>query len=71
MCCCCQVSAAVAVVALLYMRVFLPDSATGDDLSAPIVANAGKLGEGGSTESSQIFKTVPSFEDMVALVKSR
>ncbi|OWM70630.1 hypothetical protein CDL15_Pgr014303 [Punica granatum] len=65
-----QVSATVAVAALLYMRVFLPDSAVDNELSAPIVANVGKLGDGDSTRSSQIFKTVPSLEDMVALVKS-
>ncbi|KAK4767980.1 hypothetical protein SAY87_003121 [Trapa incisa] len=67
-----QVSASVAVLALLYLRVFLPDSAPSADLSAPfVVASSGKVGgDGNPTKSSQIFKTVPSLEDMVALVKS-
>ncbi|KAH7523462.1 hypothetical protein FEM48_Zijuj06G0013800 [Ziziphus jujuba var. spinosa] len=68
-----QVAALVALVAAVYMRVFLPDSIIDANLSAPIMTKE-KLHVAESdkkpTRKMQIFKTMPSFDDMVALLKT-
>lgn len=71
-----QVAASVAVVAAVYMRVFLPDSIVDNDLSTPILSEK-KLritkqdGESTrNTDSTQLFKRMPSLEDMVYLLKT-
>lgn len=71
-----QVAASVAVVGAVYTRVFLPDSVVDDGLSAPIISEE-KLyitkPDGESTrnsKSTQLFKRMPSLEDMVCLLKT-
>lgn len=67
----------MAVVAAVYTRVFLPGSIADDGLSAPIISEE-KLyitkPDGESTRngnSTQLFKRMPSLEDMVCLLKTR
>lgn len=67
----------MAVVGAVYTRVFLPDSVVDDGLSAPIISEE-KLyitkPDGESTrnsKSTQLFKRMPSLEDMVCLLKTR
>lgn len=56
------------------MRVFLPDSIIDANLSTPILSKE-KLNvaesEKDSTKKVQLFKTMPSLDDMVALLKTR
>lgn len=68
-----QVSTSVAIMALVYMRIFLQDSIVDGNLSTPILSS-GKIkadATGNSSKSVQIFKTMPSLEDMLCLLKSR
>ncbi|KAF8022648.1 hypothetical protein BT93_F0228 [Corymbia citriodora subsp. variegata] len=70
-----QVATAVAVVALGYMRFFLPDSVVdGDDpLTAPIVPKGkldGACPDDDSEDKTQVFKKAPSLGDTVALLRS-
>lgn len=63
----------VAIVALAYMRIFLPDSTLPGDLTSPIIVSKRdglKCSAEDSSNSMQVFRTVPSFDDMVGLVKS-
>ncbi|KAF3446840.1 hypothetical protein FNV43_RR12020 [Rhamnella rubrinervis] len=68
-----QVATSVAAVAAVYMRVFLPDSIIDANLSTPILSKE-KLNvaesEKGSTKKMQLFKTMPSLDDMIALLKT-
>ncbi|KAG8654528.1 tetracycline resistance protein, class G isoform X2 [Manihot esculenta] len=67
-----QVSTSVAIMALVYMRIFLQDSIVDGNLSTPILSS-GKIkadATGNSSKSVQIFKTMPSLEDMLCLLKS-
>ncbi|XP_059459637.1 uncharacterized protein LOC132189121 [Corylus avellana] len=71
-----QVAAAVAVIAAVYMKVFLPDSILDDALTVPIISEE-KLyitkPDGEPTRNSngtQIFKRMPSLDDMVCLLKT-
>ncbi|KAE8057312.1 hypothetical protein FH972_014013 [Carpinus fangiana] len=71
-----QVAAAVAVIAAVYMKVFLPDSILDDALTVPIISEE-KLyitkPDGEPTKNSngtQIFKRMPSLDDMVCLLKT-
>ncbi|XP_022769259.1 uncharacterized protein LOC111312852 isoform X1 [Durio zibethinus] len=70
-----QVATAMAMLSAVYMRIFLPDSIINDDLSTPIISK-GKLDDGivnpdeESGKKMQMFKTMPSIEDMLALLKS-
>lgn len=71
-----QVATAVAVVALAYMRFFLPDSVVvGDDdpLTAPIVSKGmpdGACPDDDSANKAHAFKKTPSLGDTVALLRS-
>lgn len=69
-----QVAASMSIVSTVYMRVFLPDSVIDDNLSAPIMSN-GKANvtqpSDCSAKKMEVFKTMPSLEDMLALLKSR
>ncbi|XP_057987590.1 uncharacterized protein LOC110661031 isoform X6 [Hevea brasiliensis] len=67
-----QVSASVAIVALVYMRVFLQDSIVDGNLSTPILSSGKRKVDaiGNSSKKVQIFKTMPSLEDMLCLLKS-
>ncbi|EOY15142.1 Major facilitator superfamily protein isoform 3 [Theobroma cacao] len=69
-----QVATAMAMLSAVYMRIFLPDSIINDNLSAPILSQ-GKLDgivnpDEESDKKMQMFKTMPSIEDMLALLKS-
>ncbi|XP_031265441.1 uncharacterized protein LOC116123848 isoform X2 [Pistacia vera] len=70
-----QVATSVAIVAALYMRIFLPDSIRDGSLYTPILSK-GKadincpVEEKDSTDKVQLFEGLPSIEDMVFLLKS-
>ncbi|XVF63611.1 hypothetical protein PTKIN_Ptkin09bG0100500 [Pterospermum kingtungense] len=69
-----QVSAAMAMLSAVYMRIFLPESTVNNNLSTPIISE-GKLDaianpDEESHKKMQMFKTMPSIEDMLALLKS-
>jgi hypothetical protein len=65
----------VAGLATVYMRVFLPDSIVDNTLSAPILSkeklNVTKSDGDSTRKTVQVFKTMPSFEDMLSLLKIR
>ncbi|GMI91366.1 hypothetical protein like AT5G42210 [Hibiscus trionum] len=71
-----QVATAMAMLSAVYMRVFLPDSVINDNLSTPIISKENFNGIVNQDEESskrmqgQTFKTMPSIEDMLALLKS-
>ncbi|XP_015574799.1 tetracycline resistance protein, class H isoform X2 [Ricinus communis] len=68
-----QVSASMAVVAIVYMKVFLQDSIVDKNLTTPIISNGkGKVYVQieNSSENEQVFRTMPSLEDMICLLKS-
>ncbi|PON93971.1 Major facilitator [Trema orientale] len=69
-----QVAALFAVAAVVYMRVFLPDSIIDDNLTVPIMSkaklNAADDSDRGSNKKEQLFKSMPSPGDMVALLKT-
>lgn len=68
-----QVSAVGAMIATVYMRVFLPESIAEDGVSALHSTkgdvNISLLDE--DKTSVKIFKTMPSFDDSVSLLRSR
>ncbi|XP_050364392.1 uncharacterized protein LOC126783052 [Argentina anserina] len=68
-----QVATSVAVVSVMYMRVFLPDSIIDDGISAPLLSN-GKAKASISDQSSntelQSPKALPSIPDLIALLKT-
>ncbi|GMN34889.1 hypothetical protein TIFTF001_004969 [Ficus carica] len=69
-----QVAASLAVVALVYMRVFLPDSVIDDNLSVPILSTEKlnvKESVKDSSKKEHLFKSMPSADDMVALLNTR
>ncbi|KAL1119686.1 hypothetical protein V6Z11_D01G118600 [Gossypium hirsutum] len=64
----------MGMLSAVYMRVFLPDSIVNDNLSTPIMSE-GKLDgivnqDEESDKKIQMFKTLPSIEDMLVLLKS-
>ncbi|KAJ6306274.1 hypothetical protein OIU78_021565 [Salix suchowensis] len=73
-----QVSASAAIASLVYMRVFLQDSIIDEQLTAPILTSTGKpKGKGKAYATNEIpskngktFKSAPSMEDMLCLLKS-
>ncbi|XP_034919528.1 uncharacterized protein [Populus alba] len=76
-----QVSASVAIAALVYMRLFLQDSIIDEQLSTPILtykgngkgkgkANAACCAHEIPSKNVQVFKSAPSLEDMLCLLKS-
>ncbi|XP_018851767.1 hippocampus abundant transcript-like protein 1 isoform X3 [Juglans regia] len=69
-----QVATSVAVVAAVYMRVFLPDSVVGHGLTASLISKEKPdltKPDGESTRNgTQLFKSMPSLEDMVSLLKT-
>ncbi|GAV88687.1 MFS_1 domain-containing protein, partial [Cephalotus follicularis] len=68
-----QVAAAVAIVAAVYMRLLLPDSIIDDTLTDTLIST-GKLDINCSNEvpsvKMHLFKTLPSLDDVLALLKS-
>ncbi|KAE8654065.1 putative phospholipase d delta [Hibiscus syriacus] len=69
-----QVATVMAMLAAVYMRIFLPDSIVNDNLSTPIMSDGKLKGIVNQDEESdktvQMFKTMPSIEDMHALLKT-
>ncbi|KAL7175073.1 hypothetical protein ACSBR2_028808 [Camellia fascicularis] len=67
-----QVSASVAVIATVYMRIFLPESINVVvENGVATEANVRLLDEDkGSKKNVRIFKTMPSFDDTVCLLRS-
>ncbi|KAK8623263.1 hypothetical protein V6N13_118151 [Hibiscus sabdariffa] len=69
-----QVATAMAMLAAVYMRVFLPDSVANDNLSTPILSEGKLKGvvnqDVESDKKVQMFKPMPSLEDMLALLKT-
>ncbi|KAK9023091.1 hypothetical protein V6N11_003322 [Hibiscus sabdariffa] len=69
-----QVATAMAMLSAVYMRAFLPDSLLNDNLSTPIISKENFNGivnqDEESSKKMQAFKTMPSIEDMLALLKS-
>lgn len=69
-----QVATSVAAVAVMYMRIFLPDSIVDDNVSAPLLSDE-KLKVSNSDENSnaemQSSKALPSIPDLIALLKTR
>ncbi|XP_030507528.1 uncharacterized protein LOC115722445 isoform X2 [Cannabis sativa] len=68
-----QVAALVSIAAVVYMRVFLPDTIIDDNLSVPILSKV-KLGvsesDQGSSKKGRFLKSLPSPNGMVALLKT-
>ncbi|KAI8012891.1 Hippocampus abundant transcript 1 protein [Camellia lanceoleosa] len=68
-----QVSALVALIATIYMRVFLPEPITDDDdcVYTKEEAKLSLLDEDEDSKNNfKIFKTTPSFDDTVSLLRS-
>lgn len=70
-----QVAAAVTVVAALYMKAFLPESIAGDELSTK--TNSKGISsikcvdvDGDGDLKKNVFKTMPSLDDTICLLKS-
>lgn len=67
----------MAVIAAVYMRIFLPDSMADDALSVPILSKEkldvvkSKSDGDSAPKTLQIFKPMTSFEDMLTLLKTR
>ncbi|KAG6648372.1 hippocampus abundant transcript-like protein 1 isoform X1 [Carya illinoinensis] len=69
-----QVAASVAMIAAVYMRVFLPDSVVEDGLSAPILSkdklHITKSDGESNRNGTLVLKRMPSWEDMVSLLNT-
>ena len=72
----------MAIAALVYMRFFLQESIIDEQLSTPILtykgngkgkgkANAACFAHEIPSKNVQVFKSAPSLEDMLCLLKSR
>lgn len=64
-----QVAAAMAVIALVYMKMFLPESITNGNICSKISETSCLL-EKAPKKGFQFFKTLPSFSDMLCLLKT-
>ncbi|XP_062098286.1 uncharacterized protein LOC133804142 [Humulus lupulus] len=68
-----QVAAMFSIAAVVYMRIFLPDTVIDDNLSVPILSKV-KLSvsesDQGSNKKGRFLKSLPSPDDMVALLKT-
>ncbi|WCJ44294.1 Major facilitator superfamily protein [Euphorbia peplus] len=67
-----KVSASVAFLALVYMKVFLQDSIVDQSLSKPILSKVNCRVDvvDKPTKKVQVFKTMPSLSDMLCLLRS-
>ncbi|XP_010539088.1 PREDICTED: hippocampus abundant transcript-like protein 1 isoform X2 [Tarenaya hassleriana] len=68
-----QVAATVAVLSTVYMRLFLPDSIADNSLTVPILSGekvSATLPKDKSDKKFEVFRTLPSVQDMVGLLKS-
>ncbi|GKV42896.1 hypothetical protein SLEP1_g50257 [Rubroshorea leprosula] len=69
-----QVSASMAIASTVYMRVLLPDSIIDENLCTPIMSTEKVESVTDSREDParkpQMFKTLPSMEDVLVLLKS-
>ncbi|WMV27782.1 hypothetical protein MTR67_021167 [Solanum verrucosum] len=64
-----QVAAAMAVIALVYMKMFLPESITKGNICSK-KSETSCLLEKAPKKGFQFFKTLPSFSDMLCLLKT-
>ncbi|XP_009620054.1 uncharacterized protein [Nicotiana tomentosiformis] len=64
-----QVAAAMAVIALVYMKMFLPDSIMKGNICSKETETICLL-ENAPKKGIQFFKTLPSFSDMLCLLKT-
>ncbi|KAL3372294.1 hypothetical protein AABB24_008712 [Solanum stoloniferum] len=64
-----QVAAAMAVIALVYMKMFLPESITKGNICSK-KSETSCLLEKAPKKRFQFFKTLPSFSDMLCLLKT-
>ncbi|KAL3340763.1 hypothetical protein AABB24_029074 [Solanum stoloniferum] len=64
-----QVAAAMAVIALVYMKMFLPESITKGNIFSK-KSETSCLLEKAPKKGFQFFKTLPSFSDMLCLLKT-
>ncbi|KAH7848747.1 hypothetical protein Vadar_007193 [Vaccinium darrowii] len=64
-----QISTVGAMTATVYMRVFLPESIANEGVSAKGETNVSLLAEEDKS-SVKLFKTMPSFDDSVSLLRS-
>ncbi|XP_015071993.1 uncharacterized protein LOC107016032 [Solanum pennellii] len=64
-----QVAAAMAVIALVYMKIFLPESITNGNICSK-KSETSCLLEKAPKKGFQFFKTLPSFSDMLCLLKT-
>ncbi|CAL8098806.1 unnamed protein product [Prunus armeniaca] len=69
-----QVATSVAVVAAMYLRIFLPDSNIDKKLSAPLLSDEKqKIADSDESSRAQILqpaKTLPSLHDLISLLKT-
>ncbi|XP_050215172.1 uncharacterized protein LOC126666209 isoform X2 [Mercurialis annua] len=69
-----QVAASMAIVAIVYMKIFLQDSIVDNTFFTPLINGNGDSKVDVQIENSskdmQVFKTMPSLEDMLCLLKS-
>lgn len=69
-----KVSASMAVASTVYQRIFLPDSKIDGNLSTPIMSMEKSESATSSSKdlsrNPQVFKPVPSMEDVIALLKT-
>lgn len=67
-----QAATAGSIIAAVYMRIFLPESVRDEDLYTPILSSKVQISASyeESTKKLQVFKRLPSIDDMVHLLKS-
>ncbi|XP_062024253.1 uncharacterized protein LOC133740332 isoform X1 [Rosa rugosa] len=68
-----QVATTVAVVAVMYMRIFLPDSIIDDNISAPLLSNENpKVSNSDENSNAELQSStaLPSLPDIIALLKT-
>ncbi|GMH27349.1 hypothetical protein Nepgr_029192 [Nepenthes gracilis] len=65
-----QVSAAVAVLAMLYMRIFLPESVVPENVALRSKLMGTEDLTADSSREKQFFKGIPSLDDMASLLRT-
>ncbi|KAH9693559.1 Major facilitator superfamily protein [Citrus sinensis] len=67
-----QAATAGSIISAVYMRIFLPESVRDEDLYTPILSSKAEISASceESTKKLQVFKRLPSIDDMVHLLKS-
>lgn len=67
-----QAATAGSIISAVYMRIFLPESVRDEDSYTPILSSKAEISASceESTKKLQVFKRLPSIDDMVHLLKS-